>query len=187
MAKILAFLSVFFLFQLTRSQVLNLDELTFYLNPENLSTDSLITKKGFKLIGMSVISSQSKMYAYSNKEFNETFYFGGIDEYSNYRIFHLSYFFDSVAYTNFLSYFQTMVFAIMVFNGIPRESLRTIKYSFYLYPKDLLKIFSKEKYPLAKKCALDGVYDEKRKYIQRTDRQLFFRHFRCKRFGYHEK
>lgn len=160
----------------SNSQSLSLNNLIFYLNPANFKNDSILLQKGFKIRTMTVVSEQELMYCYFKSGTEESFYYGGIDQIDNYRKFHISYYFDSSAYNNFLS----LLTKNYTYKGVQwneSKKYESDKYIFYLYPKDLIKIFSKQKSPLLDKCILDGFYNEIENTFKETTNSFFIDFF----------
>ncbi len=158
------------------SQSLTLNDLMFYLNPANFRSDSILIHKGFSSGKISILSKQQIMYVYNKSEASESLYFGGIDHDIDYRTFHISYYFNPAAYKDYAAALKSKYPS----KGRQRndaEKFESTNYIFYLYPKDLIKIFSKIKYKLADSCRLNGSFDSTNNVFVEKTNSFFFEPF----------
>lgn len=163
MLKYLSILFLFFTYLNCNSQGLSLSELTFYLNPDNFSKDSILISKDFKG-EFRVLSEQETMYTYDNYKTSNTrenIYYGGITQYDGYKTYQISYFFESDSiYNNLLRELE----ACCTNDGL--NHIRSCNwynnekenYFVKLY-KDLIRIYSYNKYSFSNLRILPGHYN----------------------------
>lgn len=172
----LLFVLIFSCFANSFSQSLTLKDLMFYLNPSNFQNDSILIGKGFSSGKISILSKQEIMYVYNKMETSESLYFGGIDHDVDYRTFHISYYFSPSAHNSYTAALKSKYPSKgKQWNGA--EKFENANYTFYLYPKDLIKIFSKVKFRLADNCRLTGTYDSTTNQFEERTGSFFFEEF----------
>jgi hypothetical protein len=148
----------------------------FYLNPANFQNDSILLQKGFSSGKISILSKQQIMYVYNKPEATESFYFGGIDHDVDYRTFHISYYFNPSAYNNYATALRRK-YPSKGRQWNDAEKFESTNYIFYLYPRDLIKIFSKVKFKLADNCKLTGVYNSNSNKFEERTNSFYFEQF----------
>lgn len=157
-------------------QSLSLKDLIFYLNPANFHNDSILIQKGFSSGKFTILSKQQIMYVYNKLESSESLYFGGIDHDVDFRTFHISYYFNHSAYNDYANALKSK-YPSKGKQWNDAEKFESANYIFYLYPKDLLKIFSKVKYKLADECRLKGTYDSVTNQFAEKSGSFYFEQF----------